>query len=129
MCGELQNSLVGGFSLEDLDIPEEEKHLDEEQDRGDDSGGVPVVMLDHVPEVETGSDGEEDSGHQGVDTLELPDGEVEEVQDEENNVDHYDNKVKTGDESETSFREAGFSSIPTINKISSAKSNSIQNLR
>ena len=102
--------------MEDLDVPEEENHLHEEQDCGDDSGGVPVVTLDHVPEVDTSSNSEEDCAHQRVDALELPDSEVEEVQDEEDDVDYYDNEVKTRDESETSFREARLSSIPEISK-------------
>lgn len=61
--------LVGGLSLEDLDIPEEETEFDDNQAGRDDEESGGAVVLDDEPDHEDGGDQEQDGGDHRVDTL------------------------------------------------------------
>jgi len=104
--------LVGRFALEDLDIPQEQQKFDDDKDRSGDERATRALPLNDVPDDQHGGNKEQHCGNHRVDSLEFPDGQVHEVQDEEDNVDDNNDEVQTAGEAETSLAEARLAAIP-----------------
>lgn len=122
------NRLVWRFSLEDLQVPEEQEKLDNDKGSAGDEVSAGSVDFDDEPDHEDGSNQEQQGADHGVDsflkcgrmlsgTLEVvaykpPGSDVQEVEHEEHDVDDNADKVESRRESETSFSEARASSVP-----------------
>lgn len=98
--------LVEAFAAQDLQVVEEENELDHNQDSGDDESSVLHIVDHNVPYEEDGGDEEEDGGHKRVDLLQLVGGELNKVEDEEDNVDYDADKVESRGEANASLAEA-----------------------
>ena len=109
-CGRL----VGDLSLQDLQIVQEQNEQHANQDRSSDETLGLDVVLNQPPDQQDDCDQKQNGADHGIQTLQLVDGQIEEVQKEENDVDDQDHKVQTGSKAQTSFAEARAASVPLV---------------
>lgn len=112
MAGKTGDDLVRGFSLENLEIPQEQEELNDDESRTCDEPSALGVDFDEEPDDEDRGDEEENGAHDGVDSLQSPGADVEEVQDEQDDVNDDTDEVESRRESEATLSEAGTSSVP-----------------
>jgi len=110
--------LVQGFSAQDLEIVEEEKELDDDQDGGNDHSSVIHVVLNNEPNQKDWSNQEKNGSNQRDDLFQLVWREAEDVEDEQDNVDNDKDEVQAWSVSNTPFTEARTSTDPRSTKDS-----------
>jgi len=99
--------VVRCFTLENLDIPEEENKHSDDQSSADEIASTNKIVVnqstDDHPCHKEASDQVEYGHNNRVDAFHSENGQIQQVEHEQHNVDNDDNRVHGADESDTSF--------------------------
>jgi len=119
LCGrrcvlQRDDRLVRDFALQDLQVVEEQNAQYADQHGGTNQALGLNAVLDQVPDQQHDRNQEQDGADHSIETLQLENGQVEEVEEKEHDVDDQNHEVETGRKAQTALAEAVFASVPLV---------------